>query len=73
MRYIQAENTGKGFITHQDREDFEIQGFGDIWVTDDSDAAVQWSIRVNGTELTKEQAEAVVNVNTQEGEFIKLP
>ena len=32
-RYCTATNTGKGFITHQDRKDFFIRGEpGDVWI-----------------------------------------
>ena len=34
-KYYQAENTGKGFITHGDQELAHISGYpGDVWVTE---------------------------------------
>lgn len=73
MRYIQATCTGKGFFTHQDRSNFYLAGYGlEIWVTDDSDSAIAWSNRINGTNLTKQQAEEIVNINNS-GDYISLP
>ena len=32
-KYVVATNTGVGFITHQDRNDFQIQGYpADVWI-----------------------------------------
>jgi hypothetical protein len=62
MRYIQATCTGVGFITHQDAESFAISGYPcDIWITDETSAAVDWSTRVNGISLTKEQAQELID------------
>lgn len=72
MRYIQAECTGKGFFTHEDRANFTLYGYGNIWVTDDYQAAIDWSMRINGIELTKQQAEDIVNINNS-GDRITLP
>lgn len=61
-QYIQATNTGVGFITHDDRDAFTIQGFlDDLWVTDDSDAATAWIARVGGTTMNRDSAQALVD------------
>ena len=39
--YCTATNTGKGFFTHQDRNDFYLSGHaGDVWVVGNNDAGV---------------------------------
>ena len=64
-RYCTATNTGKGFVTHQDRNDFYLSGYGDIWVigpnangTDNLKASA-WLSRVNATSKTKAEAQAI--------------
>lgn len=57
-KYYQIENYGHGFITHEDMEIAHIAGYpGDIWVTTNT----QWTQRVGAVELTKEQAQDIVN------------
>lgn len=57
-KYYQIENYGHGFITHEDMEIAHIAGYpGDIWVTTNT----QWAQRVGAVELTKEQAQDIVN------------
>ena len=37
-KYYQTENTGKGFITHEDNELAHIGGYpGNIWVTENTE------------------------------------
>jgi hypothetical protein len=56
--YYQAINTGKGFITHADNELAHVAGYpGNIWVTENTD----WAARVEATELTKEEAQSIVD------------
>jgi len=64
-KYCTATNTGKGFITHQDRHDFYLSGIGNIWVigpnangTDNLKASA-WLSRVNATSKTKAEAQAI--------------
>jgi len=58
MRYYQVENTGLGFITHEDNEIAHVAGFpANIWVTDNA----TWAERVNAVEKTKEEAQALVD------------
>lgn len=59
MKYFVAENTGKGFITHQDNERSHITGYpGNVWGTENNQA---WATRVNAVEKTKEEAQALVD------------
>ena len=58
MAYYQAENTGFGFITHEDNETSHVAGFpANIWVTDNT----TWATRVGAVEKTKEEAQALVD------------
>jgi len=58
MKYYQAVNTGKGFITHEDNETAHISGYpGDIWVTENE----TWASRVGATEKTKVEAQSIVD------------
>lgn len=58
MKYFQAQNTGKGFITHQDNELAHISGYpADIWITEN----VTWAARVGAVEKTKAEAQALVD------------
>jgi len=60
MAYYQVENTGLGFITHEDNEAAHVAGFpADIWVTENS----TWAARVGAVEKTKEEAQALVDAS----------
>ena len=57
-KYYQAENTGKGFITHGDQELAHISGYpGDVWVTENT----AWATRHGLVEMTKLSAQTIVN------------
>ena len=57
-KYYQAENTGKGFITHGDQELAHISGYpGDVWVTENT----AWAAKHNLVEMTKITAQTIVN------------
>lgn len=59
MKYFQAENTGKGFITHEDNALSHVSGYpADIWVTENT----AWADRVGAVEKTKEEAQALIDV-----------
>lgn len=59
MKYYEAVNYGKGFITHEDNERCYISGWpGNIWVTQGNS---EWAVRVNAIEKTKEEAQALVD------------
>ena len=60
--YCTATNTGKGFFTHEDRNDFYLSGHaGDVWVVGNNAAGVSWINRVNGTGKTAAEAQAIVD------------
>lgn len=60
--YCTATNTGKGFITHQDRADFYIRGFlADVWVVEKNLAGANWISRVSGTSKTHAEAKTIVD------------
>ena len=60
--YVLAENSGLGFITNQDRHAFSIEGYlSNLWVVKNCPAAEDWIVRVNGTRITKEEAQALVD------------
>lgn len=58
IKYYEATNTGKGFITHAENEANHIAGHpGDVWTTENT----TWAARVSATEKTVEQAQALVD------------
>ena len=60
--YCTATNTGKGFFTHEDRNDFYLSGHaGDVWVVGNNAAGVSWINRVTGTGKTKAEAQTIVD------------
>jgi len=60
--YCTASNWGKGFYTHEDRNDFYLSGHaGDVWVVGNNAAGVSWINRVSGTAKTKAEAQAIVD------------
>ena len=57
-KYYNAENTGKGFITHEDNELEHISGYpGNVWVTENT----AWAARHYLVEMTKLNAQTLVN------------
>ena len=65
--YCTATNTGKGFFTHEDRNDFYLSGHaGDVWVVGNNPAGVSWINRVEGTGKTKAEAQAIVDGKVDE-------
>ena len=60
--YCTATNTGKGFFTHEDRNDFYLSGHtGDVWVVGNNAAGISWINRVSGTAKTKAEAQLLVD------------
>jgi len=65
--YCTATNTGKGFFTHEDRNDFYLSGHaGDVWVVENNPAGVSWINRVSGTAKVKADAQAIVDGKIEE-------
>jgi len=60
--YCTATNFGKGFFTHEDRNNFYLSGHpGDVWVVGNNAAGVSWINRVSGTAKVKADAQAIVD------------
>ena len=69
--YCTATNTGKGFFTHQDRNDFFLNGQpGGVWVVGDNSKGAAWINRVSGTVKTKAEAQAIVDAKVEEAQAI---
>ena len=67
--YCTATNWGKGFFTHEDRNDFYLSGHaGDVWVVGNNAAGVSWINRVTGTAKTKPEAQAIVDTQIEAGQ-----
>ena len=59
--YGTATNTGKDFFTHQDRQNFFLQGHpADVWVVGNNEKGALWLAEKNGVEKTKSEAQALV-------------
>ena len=59
--YGTATNTGKGFFTHQDRQNFFLQGHpADVWVVGNNEKGALWLAEKNGVEKTKTEAQTLV-------------
>jgi len=69
--YCTATNTGKGFFTHEDRNDFYLSGHtGNVWVVGDNSKGAAWINRVSGTPKTKAEAQTLVDAGIEEGQAI---
>ena len=60
--YGTATNTGKGFFTHQDRQDFFLQGHpGNVWVIGKNEKGALWLAEKNVVVKTHAEAQAIVD------------
>ena len=60
--YCTATHTGKGFFTHDDRNNFYLSGHpGDVWAVGNNAQGVSWINRVSGTAKTLADAQAIVD------------
>ena len=60
--YGTATNTGKGFFTHQDRQDFFLAGHPEnVWVVGNNEKGAVWLASKGGIQKTKEEAQAIVD------------
>jgi len=67
--YCTATNTGKGFFTHRDRNEFYLSGHpGDVWVVGNNTAGISWINRVSGTAKVKADAQAIVDAKVEEAQ-----
>ena len=59
--YGTATNTGKGFFTHLDRQNFYLSGQpANVWVVGNNEKGALWLASKNGVEKTKTEAQALV-------------
>ena len=66
--YGTAQNTGKGFFTHQDRLEFSLRGYQghdgsnyvDVWCIGNNERGAYWLAEKNGVEKTKTEAQNLV-------------
>jgi hypothetical protein len=73
--YCTATSTGKGFFTHEDRNNFYLSGHeGNVWVVGNNNYGVSWINRVSGTAKVKADAQAIVDgeIETLQAEWDAL-
>ncbi len=64
--YGVATNTGKGFITVNDRQKFFIRGYpANVWMVGNNVDGAMWLAEKNGVEKTKEEAQALIDTEVQ--------
>ena len=64
--YGVATNTGKGFITANDRQKFFIRGYpANVWMVGNNVDGAMWLAEKNGVEKTKEEAQALIDAEIQ--------
>ena len=69
--YGTANNTGKGFFTHEDRLNFFLRGYSghdgsnyvDTWVIGNNEKGALWLAEKSGTEKTKSEALALIKAS----------
>jgi hypothetical protein len=67
--YCTAIATGKGFVTHKDRNDFYLSGHeGNVWVVGDNSKGATWINRVSGTSKTAAEAQTIFDTAVEEGQ-----
>ena len=64
--YGTATNTGKGFFTHQDRQNFFLRGYpAEVWCVGNNVEGARWLAEKNGVEKTKSEAQALVTAEVE--------
>ena len=64
--YGVATNTGKGFITANDRQKFFIRGYpANVWMVGNTVDGAMWLAEKNGVEKTKAEAQALIDAEVQ--------
>ena len=64
--YGVAENTGKGFITANDRQKFFIRGYpANVWMVGNNVDGAMWLAEKGGVEKTKAEAQALIDAEIQ--------
>ena len=64
--YGVATNTGKGFITAEDRRKFFIRGYpANVWMVGNTVDGAMWLAEKNGVEKTRAEAQALIDAEVQ--------
>jgi len=64
--YCVAINTGEGFFTHEDRNNFFLEGHpANLWVVGNNAAGISWINRVSGDAKTKADAQAILDTEIE--------
>ena len=63
--YCTATHTGKGFFTHEGRNNFCLSGHGNVWVVGNNTAGLAWINRVNGAIKTKAEAQEIFDARIE--------
>ena len=64
--YGVATNTGKGFITANDRQKFFIRGYpANVWMVGINVDGAMWLAEKGGIEKTKAEAQALIDAEVQ--------
>ena len=69
--YGTANNTGKGFFTHEDSRAFSLRGYSghdgsayvDVWCIGNNERGAYWLAEASGTEKTKTELQALVKAS----------
>ena len=64
--YGVATNTGKGFITAEDRRKFFLRGYpANVWMVGNNVDGAMWLAEKGGREKTKAEAQALIDAEVQ--------
>ena len=64
--YGVATNTGKGFITANDRQKFFIRGYpANVWMVGNNVDGAMWLAEKGASEKTKSEAQALIDAEIQ--------
>ena len=64
--YGTANNTGKGFFTHEDRRNFFLRGYpAEVWAIGNNEKGALWLAEKNGVEKTKAEAQALIDAEIE--------
>ena len=61
MKYWKIENINANTFVGNEIKRFEVKGYGSVIVTNDKWATANWATRVGATEVTKAEAQAVLD------------
>tara|TARA_R110002020_G_scaffold472563_1_gene700819 strand:- start:561 stop:845 length:285 start_codon:yes stop_codon:yes gene_type:complete len=65
-KYITADNWGKDFFTHEERNNFYLSGQpANVWVVGDNSFGDAWIVKVSGVSKTQSEAQAIVDAEVQ--------